>query len=267
MDRKTFVAAGVAATLTPAAARAAGSEPTFVLVHGAFADTFAWSKVVPLLEAVGAKATTVRLPGHDDAERAEAGGVTLERYVRSVGDVLVAQRAPVVLVGHSMAGIVISQVAEAMPERIATLAYLSAYLPENGRSLLSYAQKDAQSKLGAGLQVDEKHGIATITPETMRAAFFNRTDEKDAAAGVARLRPEPLQPFATPVATTPERFGRIPRAYIATSDDRAVGPDLQRAMMTALPCAKTFSLAADHSSYFSATRALADALLAIGRGA
>lgn len=103
--------------------------------------------------------------------------------------------------------------------------------------------------------------MGTISPETMRAAFFNTTSEADAEAGLKRLRPEPLQPFGTPVHTTAARFGAIPRYYITTTKDRAVGPSLQKAMYTAQPPTKLYTLDADHSSYFSATDELVKIIL------
>jgi pimeloyl-ACP methyl ester carboxylesterase len=234
----------------------------FVLCHGAFADSFAWTRVTPLLEKAGAAVTTFDLPGHSDADNARAGTVTSNDYVAAARAAVEATAQPVILVGHSMGGVVITQTAEAIPDRIAALVYLSAYLPENGRSLLTYSQ-DPESKLGPGLVIDQEHGVGTISKDTMRAAFFNDTAEADAEAGLARLRPEPLQPFATPVTTTAENFGRVPRYYITTTHDRAVGPAMQKAMYEALPVKRLYTLATDHSSYFSATADLASILLAI----
>lgn len=233
-----------------------------VLCHGAFADETAWTRVVPLLEAAGAKVAVVTLPGHRDADRATAGRVTLADYVTAIDAKLDEVRAPALLVGHSMGGVAITQTAELHPEKIRALVYLSAYLPENGKALQDYAM-DPESKLGPGLTIDATLGVGTISPETMRAAFFNTSSEEDARAGLARLRPEPLQPFGTPVHTTPERFGGIPRYYITTTEDRAVGPGLQRAMFEAQPVARVFTLHSDHSSYFSATDRLARHVLDI----
>jgi pimeloyl-ACP methyl ester carboxylesterase len=237
-------------------------KANFVLCHGAFADSFAWTRVKPVLEDGGAVVTTFDLPGHSDADSARAGAVTMADYVAAATAAVEATPQPVILVGHSMGGVVITQTAEAIPDKIAALVYLSAYLPENGRSLLTYSQ-DPESKLGPGLVIDQEHGVGTISPETMQAAFFNDTSEADAAAGLARLRPEPLQPFGTPVTTSAERFGRVPRFYITTTHDQAVGPAMQKSMYEAQPVKKLYSLPTDHSSYFSATNALNGILLEI----
>lgn len=79
---------------------------TYVLVHGAWHGAWCWQKVVPLLEARGNKVITFDLPGHgDDTTKPE--NVTLADYVNKLVSVTNAQKGPVILVGHSMAGVVI----------------------------------------------------------------------------------------------------------------------------------------------------------------
>jgi pimeloyl-ACP methyl ester carboxylesterase len=236
--------------------------PDFVLCHGAFSDETAWAKVAPALRVAGANVTLVTLPGHSDVDTAEAGRFTLDDYVAAVAAGLEANGAPALLVGHSMGGIAITQTAERHPDRIAGLVYLSAYLPENGRALGSYAQ-DPESKLGPGLEIDAERGVGMISEDTMRAAFFNTTAAADADAAVKRLRPEPLQPFGTPVTTSAENWGRLTRWYVTTLQDRAVGPALQKQMYTALPCRHVYEIDSDHSSYFSSTDDLTRILLEI----
>lgn len=235
-------------------------KPNIVLCHGAFADESAWAKVAPILQRAGAIVTIVTLPGHSDADEGGAGAVTLADYVSAIHQKIVEAGGPVLLVGHSMGGVAITQTAERHPEQLRGLLYLSAYLPENGRSLQDYAN-DPESKLGPGLQIDAKRGVGTISVETMQAAFFNETSDADARAALARLRPEPLQPFGTPVVTTVQNWGRIPRYYITTLRDRAVGPSLQKAMFTAQPVRHVYELDTDHRSYFSRSDELATIIL------
>ncbi|WP_240966624.1 alpha/beta fold hydrolase [Nodosilinea sp. P-1105] len=108
---------------------------TFVLVHGAGSGAWVWHKVAPQLEAQGHSVITPDLPGHglNPLPMAE---VSLERYVDCVCDILKGQAEPVVLVGHSLGGAVITQAAEYCPDRIHTLVYLSGYLLAHGESAL-----------------------------------------------------------------------------------------------------------------------------------
>jgi pimeloyl-ACP methyl ester carboxylesterase len=262
MKRSEFVAStatGLALTSGVGVVDAAAVKPDFVLVHGAFVDETAWAGVSPALQGAGAMVSLVALPGHSDADSAQAGRFTLTDYVAAVKTQLDSARGPVVLVGHSLGGVVITQVAENFPDRIACLVYLSAYLPENGKSILDYS--DPESKLGPGLQIDKEHGVATISHETMQVAFFNNTPAAVAAEAQKHLRPEPIQPFGTPVQTTMSNFGRLPRYYITTLRDQAVGPTLQKAMFAAQPVRHVYTIDTDHSSYFSAPDQLSQALL------
>ena len=107
---------------------------TYVLVHGAWAGKFAWDKVKPLLEKDGSKVVTLDLPAHGD-DNTPIAGITMQNYVDAVVNLIDKQEGKVILVGHSMGGMVISQVAENIPGKIDKLVYLSAYLPANGQSL------------------------------------------------------------------------------------------------------------------------------------
>src|SRR5579859_1162399 len=104
------------------------NAPRFVLVHGAFHGAWCWDKVIPALRALGCDATALDLPGHGQRVNEAA---TLESYC---GAVLRHAEPGDILVGHSMGGIPITLDADAAPERIGGLIYLTALLPVQGRS-------------------------------------------------------------------------------------------------------------------------------------
>src|SRR4051812_8081549 len=106
---------------------------TFVLVHGAWHGGWCWRKLTPLLRAAEHAVYTPTLTGL--GERAHLGGpdVGLATHVRDVVTVLwYEDLSGVVLVGHSYGGMVIGGVADQVPERLAHLVYLDAYVPEPG---------------------------------------------------------------------------------------------------------------------------------------
>jgi pimeloyl-ACP methyl ester carboxylesterase len=228
---------------------------TYILVHGAWMDDSAWQKVIPLLERLGHTVIVRDLPGHG-ADATPPAELSLRRYTESVVALLDAQAGPIILVGHSMAGTVISQVAERRPERITTLVYLAAYLARNGESLYQLAGGDADSHLGPNLLPDQERGVLGVRSEAVRDVFFADCTEGDAARLAARIVPEPLAPLGTPVEVTDERFGRVPRIYITTTLDHAVSPALQRRMYTALPCRAVLSLDSGHAPFVSQPEAL-----------
>jgi pimeloyl-ACP methyl ester carboxylesterase len=100
---------------------------TYVLIHGAWHGGWCWDKVVPLLEKAGHKVQAPDLPSHGK-DKTSYRTVSLQAYADSVCGILDTQSDRVVLVGHSMGGIVISQAAEYRPEKVDTLVYLTAFL-------------------------------------------------------------------------------------------------------------------------------------------
>ena len=107
---------------------------TFVLIHGARHGGWCWNKVIPLLEKAGHKVMAPDLPGHGENKNT---ATTLQGYVDRVLEVLDRQPEPVILVGHSMGGMVISQAAEYRPDKIKKLVYVCAFLLRDGESLQS----------------------------------------------------------------------------------------------------------------------------------
>ena len=235
---------------------------TYVLIHGSWHAAWCWYKVVPLLTQAGHTAVSVDLPGHG-RDWTPPHQITLERYVDHVASVINSQREPVVLVGHSRAGIVISQVAEHLPDKIQSLVYLAAFLIPPGEAMLPTALSDTESLIVSNLTVDENRGWHMLKTEAMRDALYGDCSDEDVTLATALLTPEPNAPVATPLQLTPERFGSIPRIYIECTNDRGVSPTLQRKMYSALPCNAVVSMQTSHSPFLSAPVELVRHLLAV----
>jgi len=97
---------------------------TYVLIHGAWHGAWCWKNIIPFLEKNGHKVVAPDLPGHGEDKRPIAE-VTLQAYTDRVCQILDEQSEPVILVGHSMGGVVITQTAEYRPEKIKSLYLLS----------------------------------------------------------------------------------------------------------------------------------------------
>jgi pimeloyl-ACP methyl ester carboxylesterase len=235
-----------------------------VLVHGAWHGSWCWDEVARLLEKQGHKAVAIDLPGHGN-DKTPISQVTLQAYADRVVEVLNAQSEPVVLVGHSMGGIVLSQAAEHHPEGVRALVYLSAFLLRDGESLLQIAQDDAEALVLPNLVMAEDQGSATVRDDAIKEAFYSHCSDEDTARARSLLVPQAAAPFATPVHTTAENFGRVPRIYIECLRDRAISPSVQKQMYTALPCQRVISMNTDHSPFFSAPEELVSHLTAIQR--
>ncbi len=235
---------------------------TFVLVHGAGSGAWVWHKVAPRLAAQGHKVITPDLPGHglNPMPMAE---VSLEGYVACIGDILKAQPEPVVLVGHSLGGAVISQVAEYCPDRIQTLVYLAGYLLANGQTMLDITQADTESLLLANAVFSDDQLSATFRPEALQDLGYADCSEEDMALVRSLLAPQTLAPLATSVQITPEQAGRVPKVYITCTQDRVISPAAQRRMYTALPCEQVIAMETGHNPYLSAPQTLANHLLSL----
>jgi pimeloyl-ACP methyl ester carboxylesterase len=268
---KLAAAASVGASAVTAEAGAAfrlarwGGPPAhFVLVHGAWHGAWCWYKVAPALERVGQGVSVLDLPaGGIDATAPR--DVTLAAQVDRVLAVLDALPAPVILVGHSAGGAVISAVAEARPERIAKLVYLSAFLLQSGNSVVQESSRDTTSLLTGRLLIRLDQSSVEVDPAVRRDAFYNRSSDQDDALAATLLKPVGLLPLATPLALG-ANFASVRRFYVSCLRDQAVTPAAQERMYTALPCERVFTLRdSDHSPFFSRPRELLRILREIAR--
>jgi pimeloyl-ACP methyl ester carboxylesterase len=229
----------------------------FVLVHGSFHGPWCWSRIVPLLEAAGHSVAVPNL--------AYAGEENLNSYARLVAAAVVQANNPVILVGHSMGGLVISQTAELVPQHIAKLLYISGLMLRNGETLQSFLE--AHAELGVddlvlkNMRVSEDGVLASFPAEVAPSIFYNCCSNADARWAARQLRAQPTPVYATPLDLSEARFGSLPRAYVECSKDQAVSVINQRQMLANTPCSTVYTLATDHSPFLSDVDGLMHCLL------
>jgi pimeloyl-ACP methyl ester carboxylesterase len=231
---------------------------TFILVHGSFHGGWCWEKVVPYLVQAGHKVVALDLPAHGE-DTTPVAGVTLQSYVDTVLHVLDTRKEPVVLVGHSFGGVVISQVAEARPDALAKLVYLSSIVLLDGQAALNLI--DPGSMVGANAIINQAEGWCFVKQEMIPQIYYNDCSPEDIAATLPRLTLEPLQPYLDPAHLTAANFGRVPKYYIGCQQDNAVTPAMQEAICAMVPMQQIFTLNTSHSPFLSQPGALADILL------
>ena len=246
----------------PIRVRRARTPAHFVFVHGAFHGAWCWYKVTAALEAAGHTATAVDLPsaGIDGVSPAT---VTLQAQAERVMGLLDATDGPVILVGHSAGGPVISTVAEARPAKIAKLVYVSAYLLRSGSSIAAVTIDDPESLAFQNL-LPRSDGTLFVRLEGIRDLFYGTCDDADVTLARSLLKPIGLLTIATPV-TVGAAFESVRRFYVTCRRDRAITPAFQETMYTALPCERVFPINSDHSPFFARASALVRALTAIAR--
>jgi pimeloyl-ACP methyl ester carboxylesterase len=236
---------------------------TFLFVHGAWHGAWFWEPILAPLHRGGHQTKAVDLPGHG-ADPTPLAECTLARYVEQVVEALEALPSQsVILVGHSMGGMVVSEVAERCAERIRWLVYVAAFLPRDGERMVEMMAREPGHAPLAGLTPVEGGVASRFSPEQARALFYNRTPAALADAAVHRLGPEPVVIRQTPVRLS-DRFAKVPRCYVEAVYDRAIPLTLQRRMQAATPCQRVHTLLSDHSVPWSAPMALAAVLRDLG---
>lgn len=250
----------VLALVTGCSSSEADMDRSVVLVHGSWMGAWSWDAVAVELEGRGYRVVSFDLPGHGD-DPMPPQSVTLEDYVNAVIARLEAEGRPSVLVGHSMAGVVITQVAERRPDLVERLVYVAAYVPTDGQSLLDWALTDSQSVLAeeGALEYSAEGALAGIREDLIVPAFCGDCDETARALVRSRIRPEPSAPLGTAVTRSADAWGTVTRRYVRTTMDRAVSTYLQDRMLEATPM-PTVNVDTGHVPMLTAASALADAI-------
>ena len=235
----------------------------FVLVHGAFHDSTVWSRVVERLQLAGQRAIAVDLPGRP-RNPLPIDQVTLQAHADQLLARLDSESdSRVVLVGHSFGGVVISAVAEVVPQRINTLVYVAGYLPKSGQSARKLSMDDTDSLWNdRNFVMSPDTQTATILREDAIALLGEDLAPADRQRLPDMLVPEPLLPIRTPVILSPERFGTVDKVYIKTLADRTISPALQDRMLARTPVRRVLALDTGHSPYLSQPEELTQMLLA-----
>lgn len=244
------------ANLSPAASP--GSTRPVILVHGAWMGASSWDRFAAELRKDGLSVTAVELPGHG-RDVTPAAQLSLDGYVKAVAVALPATGQATV-VGHSMAGMVISALAEKEPARVANLVYVAAYLPQSGDSLYKLSMTDKDSRVGKyWTQADPKaYSPAWIKSEGIAEVFCADCSGADKQVLISTHKAEAVPPLATPVVLTAGNFGKVARIYVHTRQDMAVSFALQQSMLRASGGAQTVeTLDTSHAPMLTQPQALA----------
>ena len=278
-------------------------RPGFVLVHGAWHDARSWAKVVARLQAHGFVAKSLDLPGADaatsfpasyerrpldrEAFAAESTPRRVTQAERTAATLSVVEEVaehtgrPVVLVGHSLGGVTVSDAVESRPELVAAAVYVAAFMLPTSVAvvdLIGSAAMATSTTPALFLADPAVVGALRIDPRSadgayvalIRDSFYADVDNAIFADALVGMHPdEPFDVFLQPSAVTPGHYGTVERHYVRTSDaDHTIVPDAQQYMITTVDQAMphptvVHQLPTGHSPFASQPDALADVLEAV----
>lgn len=247
-----LLATGLAATLAVSAAaapahRPSGPKPTVVLVHGAFADASGWYEVTERLLDQGYPVVAAANPLR--------GLATDVQYLR---DVLASVAGPIVLVGHSYGGFVMTNAATGDPD-VKALVYVAAFAPDAGETVAAISQSAPGSLLTPDrLSVHPyvgadgaQHLEGTIALESYREVFAADVGRTDARVYAVSQKPTDLSILQA--ASGEPAWRTIPTWTLVATQDKVIPPDAQRAM-AARANAQVTEVRASHSVALSKPR-------------
>ncbi|HEV7515550.1 MAG TPA: alpha/beta fold hydrolase [Thermoanaerobaculia bacterium] len=235
---------------------------TFVLLHGSWQGGWAWQRVRRLLAAAGHEVHAPTLTGLGERSHLATPETGLAVHIEDVVRLLEGEDlSAVVLVGHSYSGLVVSGVAEAVPERLSRLVYLDAFVPADGQSAFDLMPVPGIAE--QWIASAREHGGGWLVPP-LPPESLGVTDPADAAWVRSRLTPMPLRTHQEPVRLPADRARELPRSYVLCVGYPLFHRTARRCERQGWPCHR---LETGHSAMITAPEALAGALLAERAGA
>jgi pimeloyl-ACP methyl ester carboxylesterase len=226
----------------------ATNSTNIILVHGGWGDGSSWTQEIPILEKAGHRVIAVQLPLHSLADDV----ATVKRAIDFLG-------GPVILVGHSYGGMVITNAGHNNPN-VKGLVYVAAFGPQEGQSLGTFVDP---SKFPKDFLMPDKAGLAYINPKLFHDWFAQ--DVNPARADVMAVVQKPFNLSIFTEKSGPPAWKQVPTWYQVSENDRMIPPAVEH-MFAKQMNATTISLPASHASLESHPNEIAQLILNATRG-
>ena len=228
---------------------ATSTNTTIILVHGGWADGSSWGKVIPILKNAGHRVIAVQLPLHNSADDI----ATVKRAIELAG-------GPVLLVGHSYGGFVITNAGSNNPN-VTGLVYVAAFAPDEGQSLGTFV---TPAMLPPGILIADSAGLTYINPDMFQDAFAQDVNTTEADIMAIAQKPFNQSIFGEP--SGPPAWKQLKTWYQVSDSDHMIPPDTQR-MFAQRMNATTISIDTSHASYVAHPDEIAQLILGAAGGA
>jgi pimeloyl-ACP methyl ester carboxylesterase len=207
MTTSRIALASALIALCPPSVRSQQPTHTYVIVHGAWGGGWDWRTVDSMLTTSGNRAYRPTLTGLGERVHLATPATDLSTHITDIVNVIKYENLhDVVLVGHSYGGMVITGVADRIPDRIRRLVYIDAFLPEDGESVLTANKAGGAQQMARSLVDSAKNGL--IVPFWVQPGTPPPTDA-----------PQPLKTFTEILALKNPAAKRIPGTYILTVEE------------------------------------------------
>lgn len=220
-------------------------KPSIVLVHGSWADGTSWQHIIPLLIQAGYNVTAVQNPL-----------ISLPDDIATTKRAIDSQPGPVVAVGHSYGGAIITGAAVGSPQ-VKALVYIAGWALAPGDSISQLIGKYPPPPLVTAI-VPDAGGFLYIDREKFHEVFTH--DVSTAEAQVLAVTQKPAASITFDQSVESAAWQTIPSWYLLAQEDRAINPELQRFMASRID-AKVTELEASHVPYISRPREVANLII------
>ena len=221
-------------------------KPNIVLVHGAWGDGSCWSKVITILKKEGYPVVATQHPLTSLADDVEV--------TRRLAEL---QDGPVLLVGHSYGGCVITEAANKIPNAVG-LVYIAAFAPEVGESIAELGKKGDPPPGSAAVRPD-KYGSLWLDRELFHENFCGDVEKTQAEIMAVVQKPIAAKCFEDKI--TDAGWKNLPSWYQVSMNDRMIPPPAEKFMSERIKSKNTVSLATSHASMVAMPQQVADLIL------
>ena len=237
---------------------------TFILVHGSMHGGWCWKRVVPWLHAAGHDVHAPTLTGLGERVHLAHAGIDLDSHIQDILGVLEYEDLRgVILVGHSYGAVVVTGVADRLPDRIAQLVYLDGAEATDGRAVIDFFPPEWRAERRA---VVDTEGGGWQLPPPADLSGLGIAGADDVAWVRPRLTPQPFKTFTQPLRLQNAAGFTGPKTFVAcTEAPRATWRDEMTGCARAEHGWRYRELATGHDAMITAPRALADLLLEIAQ--
>lgn len=233
----------------------------FILIHGAWQEGSCWEPLANQLTLKGHTVSCPNLPGHGQ-NVIPLSKVTYELYYKSIEEEIINYKGgkELVLVAHSMSGILAAPLLDEYSERISHLFLIGALVAQAGKSLKDITLSGGQSDIPSLLSINKENNTQSLDPKKVKKAFYHDCIDEIANLAVSKLQAQPMEPLTKCITWKDSGKTVSKRTYIFCENDNIVHPTTQQKILEDYPC-KTIKLQSGHFPFLSQTEKMVEILV------